>query len=307
MAFLTAEEMHRWSRTFRLLRNISEFLMVLFALGLFRVLPIDSASALGGRIGRGLGPILPVSRRARHNLTMAFPDKSAEEIETIVEGMWENFGRTAAEYAHLRRLRCYGDANRIEVLGSEILDQVQESGEPHIFFSGHFANLELEGTSITGRNMPLTIVYRAANNPLVDFLLLQLRKYGIGAAFVPKGASGARELIAALGDGRHVGLLVDQKMNDGIPVPFFGRDAMTAPALAQLALKSDRPVIPLQIERLQGASFRITIHPPLDVQKSGERETDVYNLMLMVNETLEAWIRNRPEQWFWLHNRWGED
>tara|TARA_A100001037_G_scaffold272715_1_gene269083 strand:+ start:1283 stop:1999 length:717 start_codon:yes stop_codon:yes gene_type:complete len=238
---------------------------------------------------------------------MAFPDKSAEEIETIVEGMWENFGRTAAEYAHLRRLRCYGDANRIEVLGSEILDQVQESGEPHIFFSGHFANLELEGTSITGRNMPLTIVYRAANNPLVDFLLLQLRKYGIGAAFVPKGASGARELIAALGDGRHVGLLVDQKMNDGIPVPFFGRDAMTAPALAQLALKSDRPVIPLQIERLQGASFRITIHPPLDVQKSGERETDVYNLMLMVNETLEAWIRNRPEQWFWLHNRWGED
>jgi len=306
VAFLTAQEMHRWSRTFRLLRNISEFLLVLFVLGLFRILPVDWASALGGKIGRGLGPFLPVSRRARHNITMAFHNKSAGEIDAIVKGMWENFGRTAAEYPHLRRLRCYGYANRIEVLGGEILDQVQDSGEPHIFFSGHFANLELEGTSITGRNMPLTIVYRAANNPLVNFLLLQIRKHGIGAAFVPKGSSGARELIAALGDGQHVGLLVDQKMNDGIPVPFFGRDAMTAPALAQLALKSDRPVIPLQIERLRGASFRITLHPPLEIQKSGDRETDVFNMMLMVNETLEGWIRHQPEQWFWLHNRWGD-
>ncbi len=298
--------MQRWSRTFRLLRNISEFLLVLFLLCLFRTLPVDWASALGGKIGRSLGPILPVTRRARHNLTMAFQGKTPGEIETIVEGMWENLGRTAAEYPHLRRLRCYGDMGRIEIRGTEILDRVQSSGEPHIFFSGHFANLELEGTSITGRNMPLTIVYRAANNPLVDLLLRQIRKHGIGATFVPKGSSGARELIAALEDCHHIGLLVDQKMNDGISVPFFSRDAMTAPALAQLALKYDKPVIPLQIERLQGASFRITLHPPLEILKSGDRETDVFNIMLMVNETLEDWIRQQPEQWFWLHNRWGD-
>ena len=306
MAFLTAEEVRRWSRTFRLIRNLIEFIGTLLALGFFRILPVDTASSLGGKLGRWLGPLLPVTMRARRNLTMAFPDKSAEEITGIVMGMWENFGRTAAEYPHLRRLRSYEDSGRVDVQGSEILDRIQESGEPHIFFSGHFANLELEGTSITGRDMPLTIVYRAANNPLVDYLLLQIRKHGIGAAFVPKGNSGARELITALGEGRHVGLLVDQKMNDGISVPFFGHDAMTAPALAQLALKSDRPIIPLQIERLQGASFRITVHPPLEVHKTGARETDVYNVMVEVNKTLEAWIRQRPEQWFWLHNRWGD-
>ena len=306
MSFLTAEEMRRWSRTFRLLRNLTEFLAVLLALVVFRILPTDMASALGGRIGRSIGPLLPVSRRARRNLTRAFPDKSSGEIEAIVLGMWENFGRTAAEYPHLRRLRCYDNPARVEIRGAEILDRVRDSGEPHIFFSGHFANLELEGTAVTGRGMPLTIVYRAANNPFVDYTLLMIRKHGIGAEFVPKGKTGARELISAIGEGRHVGLLVDQKMNDGISVPFFGREAMTAPALAQLALKSDRPIVPLQIERLRGATFRITIHPPLTVYRIGDRETDVFNLMVRVNETLETWIRHRPEQWFWLHDRWSD-
>ena len=306
MAFLTAEEVRRWSRTFRLIRNLIEFIGTLLALGIFRILPVDTASSLGGKIGRTLGPFLPMTMRAQRNLIMAFPDKSGEEITHIVRGMWENLGRTAGEYPHLRRLRCYENKGRVDVQGTALLDQIQDSGEPHIFFSGHFANLELEGTSITGRNMPLTIVYRAANNPLVDYLLLQIRKHGIGATFVPKGKSGARELIAALGEGRHVGLLVDQKMNDGISVPFFGRDTMTAPALAQLALKSDRPIVPLQIERLQGASFRITLHPPLEIHKSEDRETDVYNVMVEVNKYLESWIRQRPEQWFWLHNRWGD-
>ena len=306
MSFLTAEEMRRWSRTLRLLRNLTEFLAVLLALAVFRVLPVDTASALGGRIGRSIGPLLPVSRRARRNVARAFPDRSPEEVGAIVLDMWENFGRAAAEYPHLRRLRCHDNPARVEIGGAEVLDRARDSGEPHIFFSGHFANLELGGTAITGRGMPLTVVYRAVNNPFVDYTLLLIRRRGIGAEFVSKGKTGARELLSAIGGGRHVGLLVDQKMNDGIPVPFFGRDAMTAPALARLALKSDRPIVPLRIERLRGATFRITVHPPLDVPRTGDRETDVFNVMVRVNEILETWIRQNPGQWFWLHDRWGD-
>ena len=306
MSFLTAEEMRRWSRTLRLLRNLTEFLAALLALAVFRVLPVDTASALGGGIGRRVGPLLPVSRRARRNAARAFPDRSEEEIGVIVLDMWENFGRAAAEYPHLRRLRCRDDSARVELAGAEILDRARDSGEPHVFFSGHFANPELGGTAITGRGMPLTVVYRAANNPFVDYALLLIRRRGIGAEFVSKGRTGARELLSAIEEGRHVGLLVDQKMNDGIPVPFFGRDAMTAPALARLALKSDRPIVPLQVERLRGATFRITVHPPLDAPRTGDRETDVFNVMVRVNEILETWIRQNPGQWFWLHDRWGD-
>lgn len=300
------EEIRRWDRFFRLIRHLIEFIGVLAAFAIFRILPIDTASAAGGALGRSFGPLLPASKRGRQNLSSAFPEKSAKDIEAIVRGVWDNFGRTAAEYPHLAKLRCYGAEGRVELHGEDVLKRIEESAEPHLFFSGHFANLEVEGTAITGRNMPLMIVYRAANNPFVNWLLLAVRKHGIGAEFAPKGTTAARELIAALGRGSHAGLLVDQKMNDGIAVPFFGRDAMTAPALAQLALKSDRPIVPLQIERLSGARFRITVHPPLEIERTGDRETDVYNIMVQVNATLEDWIRQHPDQWFWLHNRWSD-
>src|SRR5215470_8808613 len=93
-------------------------------------------------------------------------------------------------------------------------------------------------------------------------------------------------------------------MNDGIPVPFFGRLAMTAPALAVLALRLDCDVLPLRVERLDGARFRVTVFPPLPLPRSGEPHADAAALMARVNATLEEWIRDRPEQWLWVHRRW---
>lgn len=99
-------------------------------------------------------------------------------------------------------------------------------------------------------------------------------------------------------------MLVDQKMTDGIAVPFFGRDAMTAPALAQFALKYDAPIIPVRSERLEGARFRITFYPELKTPKTGDRHADILAIMTNVNASMESWIRERPEQWLWLHRRW---
>jgi Kdo2-lipid IVA lauroyltransferase/acyltransferase len=93
-------------------------------------------------------------------------------------------------------------------------------------------------------------------------------------------------------------------MNDGIPVPFFGRPAMTAPALAVLALRFDCDVLPARVERLDGARFRLTVFPPLPLPRSGEPHADAAALMYLVNVTLEAWVRDRPEQWLWVHRRW---
>ena len=70
-------------------------------------------------------------------------------------------------------------------------------------------------------------VLRAGNNPLLDRMIARFR--GDGGEFIPKGAIAARRAIEALRRGTNLGLLADQKMNDGIPVPFFGRLAMTAP------------------------------------------------------------------------------
>jgi KDO2-lipid IV(A) lauroyltransferase len=79
---------------------------------------------------------------------------------------------------------------------------------------------------------------------------------------------------------------------------------MTAPALAELALRFDCPVVPVRVERLEGARFRITIDTPLNLDATGERPADVAAAMVKVNAIIEGWVREHPEQWLWLHNRW---
>ena len=270
--------------------------------GVFELLPLDGASALGGALARRIGPFLGVSKLARRNISRAFPELSETEIGRVVTGMWDNLGRVAAEYPHLRKIRVYEPGGYVETHGFEHVDRAVAAGRRMIVFSGHIANWEIGMLAGAQHGISVAQIYRAANNPLMDRMIARFR--GDGAEFIPKGAVAARRAIAALRRGTHLGLLWDQKMNDGIPVPFFGRPAMSAPALAVLALRFDCDVLPLRVERLDGARFRVTVFPPLPLPRSGDRHADAAALMVRVNATLEAWIRDRPEQWLWVHRRW---
>ncbi|WP_207478060.1 lysophospholipid acyltransferase family protein [Arenibaculum pallidiluteum] len=274
--------------------------------GLFRLLPLDTASALGGRLARYIGPRLAASRKALSNLQRAMPELDAAARQEVLAGMWENLGRVAAEYPHIARLWGRGGDCRVEILGSEHLRAAAASGKPAILVSGHLANWELLSHAAALHGLPLTLVYRRPNNPLVARLLDRARE-AIDGEHVEKGRNGARALLAALRAGRSVGMLMDQKFNDGVPVPFFGRDAMTAPAAAQFAVRFKAPMLPARIERLEGARFRLTVLPPLPVPEGDTEdgsEGAAHALLVRFNALLESWIRERPAQWLWLHRRW---
>jgi KDO2-lipid IV(A) lauroyltransferase len=268
----------------------------------FESLPLDRASALGGALARRIGPLLGVSKQARRNINRAFPELSETEIGHVITGMWDNLGRVAAEYPHLQKIAVFEPGGRVETHGFEHVDRAVATGRRMIVFSGHIANWEIGMLAGVQHGISVAQIYRAANNPLMDRMIARFR--GDRGEFIPKGAVAARRSIAALRRGAHLGLLADQKMNDGIPVPFFGRPAMTAPAIAVLALRFDCDVLPLRVERLDGARFRVTVFPPLPLTRSGEPHADAAALMARVNATLEAWIRDRPEQWLWVHRRW---
>jgi KDO2-lipid IV(A) lauroyltransferase len=267
-------------------------------------LPLDLASGFGGWLGRRIGPLGGASQHARRNLALALPQLSAAEIETVLRGMWDNLGRVAAEYPHLRHIRVFADGGRVETGGLEHVERALASGRRMILFSGHLANWEIAALAAAQHGIDIAQIYRSANNPLIDRMVLRFR--GGDAEFIPKEAVG-RRAVAALRRGAHVSILVDQKLNEGIAVPFFGRPAMTAPALAVLALRFDCDVLPVRVERLGGARFRLTVEPPLALPDSGSRANDVAALMRAVNATLERWIRERPDQWFWVHRRWPDD
>jgi KDO2-lipid IV(A) lauroyltransferase len=273
----------------------------LFAL--LRLIPLQTASAIGGGIARAIGPHIGVTRRARKNLQRAFPEKPPEEIERIIREVWDNLGRVVAEYPHLSRIKAFTPDAVIEVRGTEIVEAARARGRPIIFFAGHLGNWEVSAIAAKAFGVPLHLIYRPANNPAVEQIYREGRG-DIAAGLIPKGAEGARQAVRVLREGQQLGILIDQKMNDGIPVPFFGRDAMTAPALARLAFKFDCTVLPTQVERLDGARFRLTVHPPLPLEQTGDLQRDTLQLMTRANAMLESWIRQRPGQWLWLHRRW---
>jgi KDO2-lipid IV(A) lauroyltransferase len=271
---------------------------------LIGLLPLDWASALGGALARTIGPRLGISRRAHLNLKTAMPDLGDTEIKAIVRGMWDNLGRVVFEYPRLSKITIFPpelNDDRVEVRGVEHIEAARAGGRRLILVSAHLGNWEIAPLAATQYGLDIALIYRAANNPMVDAMIGNLRPHG---KFIPKGAVASRQAFATLRRGGHLALLADQKLNDGIAVPFFGRDAMTAPALAMLAMRFDCDVLPVRVERLGGARFRLTVHPRLPLPKTGDREADTLTLMTAVNQTLETWIRERPDQWFWLHRRW---
>ena len=271
--------------------------------GLFGLLPVDLASAVGGWIGRTIGPRLAsANRRAMHNLAMALPELSEAERRRIVRGMWDNVGRTFAEFPHLTRLR---QADRLEIVGAENVTGADVASRPRILMGAHIGNWEVQGAWAAKYVGRLSFIYRAPNNRAADWLIRRVRST-TGMTLYRKGSEGTKAAMKALANGDNLGMLLDQKLNNGIAVPFFGRDAMTAPALALFTLRFDCAVVPCRVERLGGAHFRLTFYPALQYVRTGDRHADIKAIMSQVNEVIEGWVRERPEQWFWMHRRWIE-
>ncbi|MFQ5775328.1 MAG: lysophospholipid acyltransferase family protein [Kiloniellaceae bacterium] len=288
----------------RRLRFALEALGLILAVGIVRLLPPESASNLGGFVGRTVGPRLRVTRRAERNLRLALPDTPEAHVARIIRGMWDNLGRVLAEYPHLRRITA-PDSGRVVWVDMEPVRALRDQKKPGILASAHLANWEIMPVAAAQYGLDMTIIVREPNNPFVRSMLDRLRRVA-GGGRTPKGKSGAKEAIAVLGAGRVLGLLFDQKLNEGIPVPLFGVEAMTPTAPAQLALRFRCPLVPVRIERTGPARFRVTSHAPLELPDSGDRQADVARAMRELNRILEDWIRARPEEWLWLHRRWPE-
>jgi Kdo2-lipid IVA lauroyltransferase/acyltransferase len=284
------------------LRHLVEGAGAWLLFGFLRLLPLDWASALGGLIARSIGPHLRVSDVARRNLRRAMPELDPVKIERTTRKVWDNLGRVVAEYPRLREIRIFEPGGRVETTGFDNILNERSSCKRYIFFSAHYGNWEIASLAASQAGFTIANVYRAPNNPIVDRLLTRMR--GGDAMLIPKGRVAARRAIESLRIGKHLSMLVDQKMNDGIAVPFFGRDAMTAPALARLALRFNATVVPVRVLRLKGAHFHLIAETPLALPRSGNSVADTLALMIKVNETVERWVREHPEQWLWVHRRW---
>jgi KDO2-lipid IV(A) lauroyltransferase len=240
---------------------------------------------------------------ARANLAAAFPEMSPQERNAIRRAMWDNLGRVVGEYPHLARFSPKGDDPRITYSLPVGMTVESMKGRPLMFLSGHLGNWEVMPILAHQVGLEGAAVVRPPNNPYVaDWVARQRRIKGPDTLIAKRNA--ARAMLAQLRAGKMLCMLVDQKLREGIAVPFFGRDAMTTPAPAVLALKTGARLVFAANKRLPGPRFHVTVWPDLDFVRSGDEAEDVKQLTAAITARIEEMVRADPSQWLWIHNRW---
>jgi KDO2-lipid IV(A) lauroyltransferase len=272
-------------------------------------------TSLTGSLLRKIGSWLPEQRVARANLRAAFPEKSAEEINKILDGSWDNLGRVAAELPFLDRLRVqpvsldHSNDPLLYDVGYDEGDirrflEMRTAPRPTAFFAAHLGNWELPALVAARAGLETAVLYRAPNLRAVADEVLKIRK-GCMGTLIASGFDAPFRLAGTLERGGNVGMLVDQHDHRGIEVTFFGRKCKVSPLLGQLARNTDCDVRGIRIIRLPGGNnFRGEMTEPLDLPRDAENRIDVLRAMQAVTYVIEGWVRKHPEQWLWQHRRW---
>ena len=295
---MNQEKMIRQSHRHPIQRYVRDPIVAVLAITVWKIfqwLPVKTASDIGGKMGIFVGFLM---RRRSHyglvNLKIAFPEKKEDERRQILKEMWRHWGRFYAEMPHTKEL-----FENAEIRGLENLKQIQKSGKGGFVCSAHLGNWELAVSQPLFDDFCLNPVYRRANNPWLDKLMFQ-RRTGI---LIPKGTLGARKLVEVLHNKGVVVMLCDQKLREGIPVSFFGKPAMTAPAIAALALKMKLPIVMARSIRQPDGHFIMDVSKPLDMPIGSNTDENILKVMTKINQIYEKWIRENPEQWLWIHRR----
>ncbi len=283
------------------LRYIIEAILLYASFTFFKCLPAQTASSIGGWLGKTIGPKLAASRKAKKNIQHALPEKTEKQQNIIIRGMWENLGRVIAEYPHLEKI----SRNHAHVNNKELLFHYIHSNTAIVFIGGHLANWEMNApTMLTQFDKSIKLTYRAPNNPYVNKLLEHLRSLNGKIKGYPKARESGKLIMQSIKNNDLLGILIDQKYNEGIEAQFFSRPAMTNPIFVQLAQKYNCPIIPVRVERIKGCKFNLTPHPAIPTHDKSGQKRPILDVINDANNLLESWIRERPEQWLWLHRRW---
>ena len=262
-----------------------------------------AASAFGQRLLRSLGPYLGKNPHIRRNLRLAFPDLTEAERGELLGEIWGSTGAVLAEYPHFKAI-CHDDfAGHFEFVEKWDVADYRARRRQGVFVTAHVGNWELPAAAASHKGIPVTAIYAPSRNPFIE-RMLRRRREALGCRLVSLD-DGARPLLRELADGRSVALVVDTRDDDGVPIPFFGHDKLTTLAPARLALRFGCELIPVRIERLDAARFRITVHEPVRPDPALASDKDrAMQMMGELNRLFEQWIRERPEQWLCIKRAW---
>ena len=243
---------------------------------------------------------------ARVNLDLAYGDTmSDDEKERIIRKSYENLVFNLADFIASQGITKKELARKVHIENPQIVEEAKRSGRPVVFITAHYGNWELlpyVSSALLG--LPTTVVGRPLDSKAMNDLLEKNRRQFDVEVTTKKGA--VKGLIKALRQDRAVGVLIDQNTaeKDGVLIDFFGKKARQTPIAALLAKRLDALVIPVFVTSEDHKLFTIHIHPPIPYERRNDVEEEIVANVQNQAHAIEEAIREKPDEWFWLHQRW---
>ena len=269
---------------------------------IIKLIGLSRSRKLFAKIFNKIGPIIKSKDTINKNLEKLIGSYSDDKKNEIIFKMWANFGKLFVEYIFLHKFQ--KSHSHINVKGEKILEEIKKRGRPVIFVSGHFANFELMSMELTKRQINLATIYRPLNNIFLNPFMEYLRKKYICKHQIKKGLVGVKHSIEYLRKNFSVALMIDQRVSEGVKLPFFEYKALTTTLPAQLALKHKYLIVPIYITRKQDDNFEMEIFEPLETTNKENTEKNKLEVSISLNKIIEKMILKDPSQWIWTHNRW---
>ncbi len=262
------------------------------------LLPVRWASALGANLLGMIGPHTHKNSHVLENLRTVFPTADQNTLDVIAKSMWRNLGAVFAEYPHLKRIL----RSRVTFLIDDEAETLMSERKPLLVMSPHFSNWELVAEFLASRHIPLTVVYKRQDNPFIESLIQHFRR--ADDSFYVGNEDALKSMMQATRKGRTLGLLPDQRVDSGVMLPFFGKEAATTISPVRIAQRAGYPMIPFHVERLPHCRFRLVVGKPIKAAPELSDKQSAVDVMQQFNNMLESWIQQMPGQWLCTKRRW---
>lgn len=272
---------------------------------LLRCLPYGAAISVG-RFATGLASKVARKRFARNvrDISLAFPDKSPQEVREIAFKSWQNMGQILAEVVKLTSYSKEEFRKHVEICGLEKIQENQKNKTGGIIHIGHLTNWEAFGLAVSVEGIDKAVLAQRMDNPYVDEETNRLRNIFGGNTF--HSNHDANPFIACvrwIKKGKMIGILTDQNiLSTDFFMKFLGRPAAMSPITALLSIRLQVPVFPVLVTRENGKII-CTVQDPL-LPPTEYSPENIRKFMRELTDIYENWIRQNPENWLWAHNRW---
>ena len=279
------------------------YYLVRFLSRIVCLLPRRFCDCLGRALALVLWPFLPARRKrlAVSQVAMCL-GTDERESERIAKESALRFGPMLFEVLRFPVIVRHM-ADYVEIEGREHLEGVLAQGKGAVIATGHTGNWELMGGALSQAGFPLIGVAMRQRDAAMDRFINEYRRL-VGMHIIYK--NDVREMFRMMKEGWVVGLLADQDTNrhDGIVLDFFGKPTNCVPGPAAMARSAGIGIVPGYITRKKDGTHKIIFHAPVEVPRTKDKRADIRTAEQAVNRVLEQHIREDPEEWFWLHDRW---